>query len=106
MMANNPSSELVDEHRAEFFRLSCCLMRLVLMIVTETAAKTLGKRFELLSRSVILQGHTDAAGVAARLGMTERGAEALLERSGSPYVKPGGTRLYAIEELVTKGGAE
>jgi len=102
---NSTANSEISHLYVRLLTLACRFMEVVLLVVTEVAARNIGRRLELLSRAAILPDastYADTAGVAAYMDMEMRGAQELLKRNNVPSKKPGKEPLFRLSDLTEK----
>jgi len=98
------STNLQIDHRTEFYRLGCVVLRLIIIAVTETCARNWGRRLEMISQAAWIpkDGYGNTEAVAALMNMDPRGVREMGTRNGVPILKPGNERIYHFPDLVKK----
>lgn len=95
-----PEQSLI-EHKAEYYRLSCALLRIVISVCEHPATRAIANRLALLARVSFIPstGHGNTSAVAFLLGMTESGSRDLAIRRNLPVLKPGDERIYEFRDI-------
>ena len=89
------------DSQQEFYRLACIVLRLIIVAITETCARKLGRRLELLASATMIPetGTGNARACAALMDMTEDSFKQFAKRRNMPVVKPGDELLYAFSDI-------
>jgi hypothetical protein len=99
----------ISEQQEEYYRigcvalkLSCTVLNLIIMAVTEACARNWGGRLEMMSQSAWLpdRGYGDINAVAAQMNMKVSGARKMVKKlKDIPRNKPGRI-MYRFEDIV------
>jgi hypothetical protein len=99
---SNKNSEV--DHKSEFYRLACIVLRLVIIAISEACARNWGRRLEMMGQSTFIpeEGYGDTVAIAAAMNLSERGAEEMITRNNTPSVRPGQSRVFAFRDVLQK----